>query len=138
MEDWHLIVIGDQKTPHHLFKDFDYFSPELQDELYPELSKALGWNNIQRRNIGYVEAFNQGADIIATVDDDNIPYDGWGKTYLNEEIVADYYESINEVFDPLSVTNYPQLWHRGYPVELLKTKNLVNYKGKKKITLYTG
>jgi hypothetical protein len=38
--------------------------------------------SIQRRNVGFVFAYNEGADIIATVDDDNIPYDNWGDNVL--------------------------------------------------------
>ena len=50
--------------------------------MYPELSDAIGWNSIQRRNIGLLYAYEQGADVIATVDDDNIPYDDWGQNLL--------------------------------------------------------
>ena len=73
-EDWTLIVVGDTKTPHQEYEDLDciYLSPEYQEKTYPELSETIGWKSIQRRNIGFVEAYNRGADVIATVDDDNI------------------------------------------------------------------
>ena len=74
----------------------------------------------QRRNIGFIEAYNLGADVIATVDDDNIPYENWGQNlYVGLETECDHYEAENGVFDPLSVTNSNFLWHRGYPVELI-------------------
>jgi len=131
MPGWELIVIGDMKTPHEEYKDYNYFSPDKQKERYPELSKALGWNCIQRRNIGFVEAYRLGADIIASVDDDNIPLAGWGKNLLiGKEITIDSYDN-GLVFNPLSVTPYPELWHRGYPLQALKTSNLK----KTKVTL---
>jgi len=39
-----------------------------------------------------------------------------------------------DLLDPQSVTNYPNLWHRGYPIDYLQVRNRVEYKGKKKIT----
>lgn len=137
-DNWTFVVAGDTKTPHEEYQKLDlvYLHPDKQDELYPELSKIIGWKTIQRRNIAFVYAYKNGADIIATVDDDNIPYDNWGTDlYVGKEIEVDYYENTAfPVFDPLSVTNQSDLWHRGYPIEVLQTKNSVLYKGKKKIT----
>jgi hypothetical protein len=100
--------------------------------LYPELSEIIGWKTIQRRNIGFVYAYDHGAEIVATVDDDNIPYDNWGTDlYVGKEVEVDYYTPEEDVFDPLSVTNYPNLWHRGYPIDYLQVRNRVEYKGKK-------
>jgi len=132
-KDWTLIVVGDKKTPHSDYESLDciYLHPDEQEEKYSELSKTIGWNSIQRRNIGFVEAYNLGADIVATVDDDNIPYDDWGKDVLvGHEIECDLYEPIDSVFDPLSVTNTPHIWHRGYPIQLLERRHQVEYKGK--------
>ena len=72
-----------------------------------------------------------GADIVATVDDDNIPYDNWGQDVLvGKDVEVDLWHSQNGYFDPLSVTNRDDLWHRGYPLEHVPTKNNVVYKGK--------
>jgi hypothetical protein len=102
--------------------------------MYPELSKIIGWKTIQRRNIGFVYAYEHGAEIVATVDDDNIPYDNWGTDlYIGKEVEVDYYSPEMDVFDPLSVTNYPNLWHRGYPIDYLQKRDRVEYKGKKTI-----
>jgi hypothetical protein len=38
-------------------------------------SELIGWNTIARRNIAMLEALKWGADIVVTVDDDNIPID---------------------------------------------------------------
>jgi len=135
MRDWTLVVVGDLKTPHLEYQDLDcvYLSPDMQDHIAPELSESIGWKSIQRRNLGFVFAYQQGADVIATVDDDNIPYEGWGQDlYVNNEIVCDMWEPEEDVFDPLSVTNTPDIWHRGYPIELLQKRDRVVYKGKKK------
>lgn len=135
LKDWNLIVVGDKKTPHEQFADINclYLSPEEQMDKFAELSETIGWNSIQRRNLGFVEAYNQGAEIIATVDDDNIPYPGWGENLIvNREVYCDTFDCESEVFDPLSVTDHNYLWHRGYPLELVTKKNQVKYVGRKK------
>ena len=57
------------------------------------------------------------------VDDDNIPYRDWGRNLeIGNKVNIDTYTSRNGVFDPLSVTKYNDLWHRGYPIQLLNQK----------------
>lgn len=133
MSDWTFVVVGDTKTPHSEYQQLDcvYLSPDMQESMCKELSDTIGWKSIQRRNMGFLFAYKQGADIVATVDDDNIPYDNWGKNVLvGQNIECDLYEPEDNVFDPLSVTNTPEIWHRGYPIELLQRRNRVEYKGK--------
>lgn len=133
MKDWQLIVVGDLRTPHEDYEEIDciYFSPERQDKLWPELSSLIGWKSIQRRNLGLIAAYDLGADVVATVDDDNIPYDDWGTDlYIGQTIEVDTFEPKASVFDPLSMTNHNHLWHRGYPIQLLPERLYVEYKGK--------
>ena len=128
MEDWFLVVVGDQKTPKdYLLKNGVYISPDDQVKMSPNLSDLLGWNCIQRRNFGLLYAFNLGAEIICTVDDDNIPLDNWGKElFINSKLTLRQYD-INEVaFDPIGSTNYKNLWHRGFPLELIPNRNYDN------------
>lgn len=142
-KDFTFVIVGDKKTPHHLYEALEghfnnliYLRPEKQSELYPDLSEIIGWGCIQRRNIGFVYAFQQGADIIATVDDDNIPYDNWGDNILiGNQVEVDVFENIScNYFDSISVTNHSELWHRGYPIDFVPMKNNNEYKGKKTIT----
>lgn len=135
MDDWDLIVVGDTKTPHEEYERLDciYLSPEYQEKTYPDLSEAIGWKSIERRNIGFVEAYNRGADIIATVDDDNIPYEEWGKNVVvGQNIEIDFYKTDLGVFDPLSATEHTNIWHRGYPIELVPLRDAITYGGKLK------
>ena len=128
--DWTLIIAGDKKTPHSTYKDFPgiYLSPEYQEERYKNLSDLIGWNCVQRRNFAFIEACSRGADIIATVDDDNIPFKYWGEHLLigNKEFPHAHlpvYKGL-DCFDPLYITEYKNLWHRGFPIQLVpKRKN---------------
>jgi hypothetical protein len=133
------VIVGDLKTPHHMYEDIEkkfnsviYLSPEKQSELYGELSDSIGWNTIQRRNIGFVYSYQNGCDIMATVDDDNIPYNNWGDNIMiGSEIEVNEYENLScPYFDSFSVTEHNDLWHRGYPIEFIKVKNNIEFKGK--------
>ena len=125
LAEWHLIVIGDKKTPtSYSLNRGTYISPNEQDELYPELSKNIGWNCIQRRNIGFLYALTQGAELIASVDDDNIPLADWGNNVKLQKLIrVNKFKGLGGVFDPIAVTNYPQLWHRGFPIQQLNERN---------------
>jgi hypothetical protein len=133
IDGWTLIVVGDTQTPHKEYDNLNciYLHPSDQEEKYPDVSKAIGWRSIQRRNIGFLEAFRLGAEIVATVDDDNIPYNNWGQNvYVGKEIECDLFDSELDVFDPLSVTDANDVWHRGYPIEYVPLRNSVSYAGK--------
>lgn len=121
MPEWELVVVGDLKTPpdYRLSRGL-YMTPADQEGLDKPLSDAIGWNCIQRRNFGLLKAWELGADVVAVVDDDNIPKPGWGESLLlGREVEANLYATDLPVFDPVGATNHSALWHRGYPLQLL-------------------
>ena len=125
MKDWELVVVGDKKTPPDYKLDRGIFlTPEMQEKYDQKLSNLIGWNCVQRRNMGLLWANDLGADIIALVDDDNIPYDDWGKNLMiGKDVEVNFYEIDLPAFDPVGATNYKHLWHRGYPIQLLSKRN---------------
>jgi len=125
MNSWELVVAGDRKTPRDYQLDRGiYITPEEQEKYDPLLSEAIGWNTIQRRNFAFLWAKEMKADIVALVDDDNIPLPGWGEDLLvGKEIEVNYYETELSAFDPVGATNYPHLWHRGYPLQLVSKRD---------------
>ena len=49
--------------------------------------------------MGFLYAYNEGADVVATVDDDNIPYDGWGENVVvGEEVEVDMWQNPQWIF----------------------------------------
>ncbi|HSE43421.1 MAG TPA: hypothetical protein VLH08_21860 [Acidobacteriota bacterium] len=129
MQDWTLVVIGDLKTPKdYTLKNGIYVDPLKQEEYDRKLSDVIGWNCIQRRNFGFLWAKDLKADIVAVVDDDNIPYESWGKDLmLGQETRVQYYSISEPAFDPVGATNHPNIWHRGFPLQLIPSRN---YSGK--------
>lgn len=130
MKDWTLVVVGDLKTPHEEYLKLSgeyekviYLSPELQERWFKDLSDAVGWNKVMRRNLGFVYAYKAGASLIATIDDDNIPYDNWGQNILvGQTLPIKLFGTRKDigVFDPLMVTNARAIWHRGFPIDLIR------------------
>ena len=118
-------MIGDKKTPaDYRLRRGTYVSPAEQQAYDPALSDAIGWNCIQRRNFGLLWAHDRGAEVVAVVDDDNIPLDGWGENLLvGRNVDVDFYETDLPAFDPVGATNHRHLWHRGYPLQLLARRD---------------
>ena len=125
LNEWTLIVAGDLKTPKDFkLKNGIYISPKEQEKYNKELSDLVGWNTHARRNFGNLLAKDLNADIIAMVDDDNIPLNGWGDNLvLGNECGVNFYETKEYAFDPVGATNYPHLWHRGFPIQLLHKRD---------------
>jgi hypothetical protein len=133
--DWDLVVIGDLKTPKdYKLKRGLYVSPEEQEKFDKPLSDAIGWRCIQRRNFGLLFAAQLKPDIVAVIDDDNIPRPGWGEhLMIGKPTEVNYYETDLPAFDPVGATNHSQLWHRGYPLQLLPKRDY-SRKSRKTVT----
>jgi len=139
---WHLLLIGDQKTPKidpHPYRDITYLSLERQKRLNFSLCGVLPSNHYSRKNIGYLYALRQGATVIADGDDDNFPYKNWGQNISVEP------REIDIVTKP-GVVNIYQLftneliWPRGFPLTQINKKNApqVTHKKKEKILIWQG
>lgn len=130
-------MAGDQRTPHSAYEGIPnlvYLHPDKQHEMYPGLSNLIGWNCIQRRYAAVLAAYNNGHEVFGFADDDNRPYANWANHsgLLSSEslgVEADNYMDPSGVFDPYSVTSCNSLWHRGYPLKLVPSRQPL-YMGK--------
>jgi len=79
-----------------------------------QFAQLCPYNHYARKNIGYLYALQQGAQIIYDTDDDNLPYDDWAVP----EFVCDYLYSSNRKF--VNIYNHfsnELIWPRGYPLD---------------------
>ena len=82
---------------------------------------------MQRRNFALLYAHDMKADVVAVVDDDNIPYEHWGNDLLvDRNVEVNRYAVDVPAFDPVGATNYKNLWHRGSPLELIAKRDYTN------------
>lgn len=115
--DYDLIIVGDRKTPddYHAL-DCVFLDAKTQQKRYPRLSRLLPWNSYSRKNLGYLYAIQNGYDVIAESDDDNVPYDDWGALdhAFSHTVIAPRYPNVYSLFsDEL-------IWPRGFPLEKIQ------------------
>lgn len=83
-------------------------------------SPLIGWNSIQRRNIAFLEALKWGAEVIVSIDDDNIPL-GAGFTQRHSENLGLFnglmVHNESRWFDVGSLLS-PPAKHRGFPANI--------------------
>jgi len=120
------LVIGDKKTPEPFnLTNCNFLSAEQQKKQGFELAKNLPYNHYSRKNIGYLLAAKNKAEIIIETDDDNIPYpDFWKKRELfhNTKITKETdWVNIYELFTD------KKTWTRGFPLELINEKKEIEF-----------
>src|SRR5690349_19610023 len=133
--DVDFIVIGDRKTPSGTreycesiaarYYPCEYLDIEDQQtylERFPRLWDHWRFDSIQRRNIGILKAYENGADVVITIDDDNL--------IMNQDFVGIHgiagaqlelpaVESTSGWFNVCSLLEEASgtaFYHRGFPV----------------------
>jgi len=122
-EDVRFFVAMDKKSPTAAFE----FCNKMENcealgehGHYWKCSELIGWNTIARRNIAMLEALQWGADIIVTIDDDNIPLDAAYFWHFEKVLVAGHRHngiqasSESGWFDVGTLLD-PEAPHRGFP-----------------------
>ncbi len=115
LKDWKVIVVGDKKTAvDWSYPGVTYLSPVGQQEVASKFAGLLPWNSYTRKNIGYLYAILQGAQVIYESDDDNIPSDNWvsePEFSVDAEFLSD--ASFVNIY---SYFTDKKVWPRGIPL----------------------
>jgi STELLO glycosyltransferases len=125
------IVIGDTKSPSDFkLEGCDFYSIEKQKSLSWTLAEKLPYKHYARKNLGYLVAASQGAEVIVETDDDNLPYKSFWqgrKRSVNAHLLTGTgWTNVYKYF-----TEH-HIWPRGFALEhLLNT--VPSLAGKKKI-----
>lgn len=121
-------IVGDKRTQDGAeafckkITNCHYYGPDAQEDLGYECSPVIGWNTIARRNIALLEAVKSKADVILSIDDDNIPMShSWGYDLypLADGIIRTPELLIRDCpwFDPGQLS-FPQVVQRGFPQQI--------------------
>lgn len=119
------IIVGDDKSETYSYKDLIFLS--LDDQLnfkYGSISTTPK-NHYSRKNIGYLYAMVNGAEVIYESDDD---------TFINDNnFLKDFkFECDNKITSPSKIINIYKLftkeniWHRGF--DITKINEDIEYK----------
>lgn len=112
-------VIGDTKSPENfVLEGCNFYSIEKQRQLSFEIAKLCPERHYTRKNIGYLIAIQEGADLIIETDDDNFPKaEFWQKRkrkhhvpFAEENSWLNIYHFFSEQF----------VWPRGFALEQLQ------------------
>ena len=134
--DLHIVVIGDRKTPAGARALCDevakvvpctYMDVAEQEAFlapWAALRDHIPYNCIQRRNVGILWAYRQGAQIIITIDDDNFSmggdFIGAHARVGTTELLPTFHSTSGwmNVCAGLAVDDGVKFYHRGYPQQL--------------------
>ncbi|NQU25429.1 MAG: hypothetical protein HQ567_29440 [Candidatus Nealsonbacteria bacterium] len=129
------VVVGDRKTPADVAKylaelarrhtaEVTYLDVPAQQKLlrrWPSLDLFVRYDCIQRRNVGYLQAAIDGAEVIVSVDDDNFVTDD---DFIGSHLVVGRQVEVPVLSHPSGWWNIcerlvcdppRQFYHRGYP-----------------------
>lgn len=117
LSGWKVVVVADKKTPP------DWSCPgcvlltlEDQRQLGYKTYDYIPFNHYARKNIGYLYAISQGAEVIYDTDDDNIPLNG-DLNYLPSTYSGLMIKTKNFFCNIYSHFGQPTVWPRGFPIE---------------------
>ena len=120
--------MGDKKTPKNFKLNYgNYYSLVRQKKINLKFVKKCPMNNYARKNIGYLLAMSQKAQIIVETDDDNCPKNSFfEQKKINHNVVEIKNKSWINIYD-LFTKKKINIWPRGLPLNQI-TKNKIRLK----------
>ena len=112
---WQLVVAGDTKTPSNWNSPgVVYLSPDDQREMKLPMVDGLPWKSYARKMAGYAYAIQNGAQLIADTDDDNIPFEDWAQQLdFSGRFESLQYDGFVNIYQYFTKTH---VWPRGFPL----------------------
>jgi hypothetical protein len=113
------IVIGDSKSPEKFsLKGCTFYSLAEQKKLDFEIASCCPEKHYARKNIGYLIAIREGAEVIIESDDDNFPFDSFWKPRQRKQNASGL-DKHNGWVNIYSYFTRNRIWPRGMPLEAL-------------------
>ncbi len=114
------IVIGDVPSPPDFeLEGCDFYSLERQAATGFRLAALTPTRHYARKNLGYLLAARNGAELVVETDDDNIPYDTfWGvrNRTVDAAVVGDAgWTNVYRFFSDVNI------WPRGLPLDAVQS-----------------
>lgn len=109
-----VVVFLQENVPNHV-----YYGIDAQYKLGYKCARLIPENCIQRRSIGFLEALKWGADVVVSIDDDNIPlnelYFHAFQSRLNHRNWSGLQASSESGWFDVGQLLQPRAEHRGFP-----------------------
>lgn len=121
---WCIVVATDKGAPPFPLSGpnvvvLDMAAQEALGTHFPELFKLLPWKHFGRKNLGYLYAIMNGAEVVWDFDDDNLMREGVAPVPPAEIVRVEQTECA--AFNPYPyMGGGPMSWPRGYPLTMIK------------------
>lgn len=118
-----IIVIGDKggNEIKNNRNGLQFYSYDEQLSLNNIKSTLMPSNHYSRKNIGYLLAIQQGAQLIFETDDDNFPYSLEFLDDLDEGYLINISEKERKFFNCYKLFTSEHIWPRGFPLAEVNT-----------------
>lgn len=119
-EGWRAVVIGDTRTPEDWSAEgIDFLGVLEQERRFGALADAIPYRHYSRKNLGYLYAIEKGADLILDMDDDNIPYEHFGRGIEPDVRVGRTLSGADwvNVYPHFLQDSRQLIWPRGLPLD---------------------
>lgn len=119
--EWGIVVVGDIGTPDDWsHPGVDFLSVERQKEMFGAFAEMIPYRHYCRKNLGYLYALKNGAKLIIDIDDDNIPYESFGRD-LHCTVEGRLLNGARWVNVYKHFIDNTRIWPRGLPLEEIET-----------------
>ena len=121
--NWGFIVVGDRKSPDAFeLNGAEFLSLTSQYESDFSLAKLMPTDHYARKNIGYLHAMKNGANVIIDTDDDNLPEKKFWKHRM-EQVQASTILGGKWTNVLLAFTR-DHIWPRGFPLDRVSDQKI--------------
>lgn len=111
----HIVIVGDEPGPReYSVPRSDLFDLETQAQLGFQLGPLLPHRHYSRKNLGYLLAMRQGAQVVYETDDDNGPLESWQPRLESVAVRQVRGEGWINVYRCFTAD---RVWPRGFPLE---------------------
>jgi hypothetical protein len=126
-DDWKIVLVGDNKSQAiKSSRNLIFLSIEKQQDLGYKFFELCPYNHYARKNLGYLYAIEQGAEIIYDTDDDNIPYLPYENWTMPNFVCSKQYSSNQKFANVYNYFTKELIWPRGYPLDEIHSETISN------------
>ena len=122
---WDFIAVGDKKGPIEFNIDgVTFLDIDAQENLGFAFAEQCPFNHYARKNIGYLKAIADGAEVIVETDDDNYPL----SSFFQERTLSTSAYSVNSDrwTNMYRLYHDSNIWPRGFPLrEIMGSKPIL-------------
>lgn len=119
--EWGIVVVGDiGMSGDWSHAGAEFLSVERQKEMFGAFADMIPYRHYCRKNLGYLYAIQNGAKLIIDIDDDNIPYESFGRG-LDRNVTGRLLNGAQWINVYKHFIEDTRIWPRGLPLDEIET-----------------